>query len=116
MTPCHLPLLLFGAFDRHHFGDLLFPYVAAALPSGRTLYPVGLLARDLRRAGGHRVQALARFAARWGAWPTRVLHVGGEPLPGAVGIAYTGVGGVGLGELAHDLRAEFAALCAEAGL
>lgn len=163
-----LPLLLFGAFDRHNFGDLLFPHIAAALLPGRALIHAGLKARDLRRAGGHRVQALAAFAAHWGGRPIQVLHVGGELLtcdawqaavmlqaprqaaalaarpedppaprlawarqqlglpalapyllprgllPGAAGIAYAGVGGVGLGELAADVRAEVYARLAQA--
>ena len=28
------PIILFGAFDRHNFGDLLLPHIAAALMPG----------------------------------------------------------------------------------
>lgn len=74
------PTLLFGAFDRHNFGDLLFPHVATALLPGRELRFVGLAARDLRGWGGHRVEALATVAAQLGATPANLLHVGGELL------------------------------------
>ena len=47
-----IPVILFGAFDRHNFGDLLFPHVAAALLPGRDLRFAGLAERDLRGCGG----------------------------------------------------------------
>ncbi|MBE0547855.1 MAG: polysaccharide pyruvyl transferase family protein, partial [Rubrivivax sp.] len=37
-------IILFGAFDRHNLGDLLFPHIAAALLPGRTLVYAGLAA------------------------------------------------------------------------
>jgi hypothetical protein len=74
------PLLLFGAFDRHNFGDLLFPHIAAALLPERQPIFAGLAARDLRAHGGHRVAALAEVAAAWGGRPIDILHVGGELL------------------------------------
>lgn len=83
------PTVLFGAFDRHNFGDLLFPHIAAALLPGRELVFAGLAARDLRPFGGHRVEALADVAAAWGHHPEQpehpdhpvhLLHVGGEIL------------------------------------
>jgi hypothetical protein len=77
------PTVLFGAFDRHNFGDLLFPHIAAALLPGRDLVFAGLAARDLRPYGGHDVQALADVAAAWGrhpGHPVHLLHVGGEIL------------------------------------
>ena len=43
-----LPTLIFGAFDRHNFGDLLFPHVAAALLPERRLIFAGLAERDRR--------------------------------------------------------------------
>ena len=46
------PLILFGAFDRHNFGDLLFPHIATALLPGRELRFAGLALRDLRPYGG----------------------------------------------------------------
>ncbi len=74
------PLILFGAFDRHNFGDLLFPHVASALLQGRELVFAGLARRDLRAQGGHAVQALAQLAADWGPRPATLIHVGGEIL------------------------------------
>jgi hypothetical protein len=74
------PLLLFGAFDRHNFGDLLFPHIAAALLPGREIAFAGLAERDLRALGGHRVQALATLALERRERPFDVLHVGGETL------------------------------------
>lgn len=74
------PVLLFGAFDRHNFGDLLFPHIAAALLPGRRLIYAGLAVRDLAACGGHRVEALARLGIEWGDRPVDILHVGGEIL------------------------------------
>ncbi|RPH65574.1 MAG: polysaccharide pyruvyl transferase family protein, partial [Burkholderiales bacterium] len=74
------PVVLFGAFDRHNFGDMLFPHVAAALLAGRQLVFAGLAERDLRGHGGHRVRALAAVAAEFGQRPVHLVHVGGEIL------------------------------------
>ncbi len=74
------PLILFGAFDRHNFGDLLLPHIAAALLPGRALIHAGLAARDLRAYGGHAVRALAEVRATLGDKPADLLHVGGEVL------------------------------------
>lgn len=68
--------VLFGAFDRHTFGDLLFPHLLSTLLPGRGFAYCGLVARDLRRFGGHRVRALAGGASRF-------VHVGGELLSGS---------------------------------
>lgn len=74
------PLILFGAFDRHNFGDLLFPHIAAALLPGRELVYAGLAARDLRPWGGHEVRALRELLASAEAGSFDLLHVGGEIL------------------------------------
>ncbi len=74
------PLVLFGAFDRHNFGDLLFPHLAAALLPGRELVYAGLAARDLRAYGGHAVRALPEVLAAAPAQGLDLLHVGGEIL------------------------------------
>jgi len=68
------PPVLFGAFDRHNFGDLLFPHLLTALLPGQAWTFAGLVERDLRAFGGHRVEALAD------ARPIRLIHVGGELL------------------------------------
>lgn len=69
----HPPPVLFGAFDRHNFGDLLFPHLMTALLPGRTFAFAGLAARDLRAFGGHDVTPLP-------ARPTHLIHAGGELL------------------------------------
>lgn len=74
------PTILFGAFDRHNFGDLLFPHIAAALLPGENLIFAGLAERDLRAFGGHQVRVLAQLAVELGNRPANVLHVGGELL------------------------------------
>ncbi|MCL4764192.1 MAG: polysaccharide pyruvyl transferase family protein [Burkholderiales bacterium] len=74
------PVILFGAFDRHNLGDMLFPHVAAALLPGREFIFAGLAERDLRAEGGHRVEALCAVAARLGERPATLIHVGGEIL------------------------------------
>jgi hypothetical protein len=74
------PVVLFGAFDRHNLGDLLFPHIAQAMLGDVPLRFAGLAARDLRSVGGHRVEALGDLIAGWGDTPARLLHVGGETL------------------------------------
>ena len=83
MKPDHsasLPTILFGAFDRHNFGDLLFPHIASALLPGRRLLFAGLAARDLRDVGGHLITALPELAGQWGGERVNLLHAGGEIL------------------------------------
>jgi hypothetical protein len=74
------PLILFGAFDRHNFGDMLFAHVAAAMLAPREVVFAGLAARDLTAFGGHRLRAIAALAREWGEAPADVLHAGGEIL------------------------------------
>jgi hypothetical protein len=69
--------VLFGAFDRHNFGDLLFPHLMTALLPEQAFRFAGLAARDLQAFGGHRVSALA---AQGDARPAHLIHVGGEVL------------------------------------
>lgn len=69
----HSPLVLFGAFDRHNFGDLLFPHLLTALLPGQAFEFAGLAARDLRAFGGHRVGPLPAQAVQ-------LIHAGGELL------------------------------------
>ena len=75
-----VPTILFGAFDRHNFGDLLFPHIAAALLPEKNLVFAGLVERDLRCYGGHHVEALAHLATRWKDSPVNIVHAGGELL------------------------------------
>ncbi|CAG9164654.1 polysaccharide pyruvyl transferase family protein [Cupriavidus pinatubonensis] len=76
----HRPAILFGAFDRHNFGDLLLAHIAAHVMKGRALHYGGLADRDLSAYGGHKVRALARVAESLGDTPVDILHVGGEIL------------------------------------
>jgi hypothetical protein len=74
-------VILFGPFDRHNLGDLLFEHIASALLPGRELVVAGLAERDMRPFGGHHVRALADVARDWPAGrPVTVLHAGGEVL------------------------------------
>ena len=78
------PLILFGAFDRHNFGDLLLGQIAVnraltRLP-GKRLVLAGVAERDLRPWGGHQVHGIAGLAQEWGDRPVEVCHVGGELL------------------------------------
>lgn len=74
------PLILFGAFDRHNFGDLLLAHVAAARFQERPLVFAGVAEGDLRPWGGHQVRAIAELARAWGDRPADLCHVGGEIL------------------------------------
>jgi len=69
--------ILFGAFDRHNFGDLLFPHLMTALLPGLPCEFAGLAERDLQAFGGHRVKSLA---TREDNLPADLIHVGGELL------------------------------------
>ncbi|WP_257993362.1 polysaccharide pyruvyl transferase family protein [Cupriavidus pauculus] len=73
-------MILFGAFDRHNFGDLLLPHVMAHRLASRQLRYAGLVQRDLRGDGGHRVEAITRLNAAMGDSAVDILHVGGEIL------------------------------------
>jgi len=73
-------IILFGAFDRHNFGDLLFPHIASALLPSRDLVVAGRADRDLRLFGGHMVHALHRLAGDARIRGAHLIHVGGEIL------------------------------------
>jgi len=72
--------VLFGAFDRHNFGDLLFPHVVARMLAPRDVLYAGLAARDLRAWGGHLVCPFGDLAARSPEEALDVVHTGGELL------------------------------------
>jgi len=71
------PLVLFGAFDRHNFGDLLFPHLLTAMLPGHAFEMCGLAERDLRAFGGHEVRSLAEQGS---VQALHLIHVGGELL------------------------------------
>ena len=73
-------LVLFGAFDRHNFGDLLLAHCAVARYPGRKSVFAGLAARDLSAVGGHRVRALAEVIDAFRDEEVDLVHVGGEIL------------------------------------
>jgi hypothetical protein len=75
-----LPTILFGAFDRHNFGDLLFPHIAAALLEDKHCIFAGLAASDMRPYGGHQVRALAELSTQCRDRQVNIMHVGGELL------------------------------------
>lgn len=73
-------LILFGAFDRHNLGDLLFPHIISALlPEPQPLF-AGLAQHDMRVYGGHQVLALADLIRQHAGQPVSLIHVGGELL------------------------------------
>ncbi len=74
------PVILFGAWDRHNFGDLLFAHIAQALLPGCETLIAGLAARDMRRHGGHEVRAIAQIARERAGQGAVLLHAGGEIL------------------------------------
>jgi hypothetical protein len=75
-----IPTVLFGAFDRHNFGDLLFPHVIARMLPRNDLLFAGLVGRDLRAHGGHQVSAIAQVAKSLRERTVNLIHVGGELL------------------------------------
>ncbi|MGF6734939.1 hypothetical protein OKW50_007111 [Paraburkholderia youngii] len=79
-TGKHDAVVLFGAFDRHNLGDLLFSHVVAKLLACERVIFSGLAQRDLRVYGGHAVQALAQLAAERGKDRVHIVHAGGEIL------------------------------------
>ncbi|WP_151638272.1 polysaccharide pyruvyl transferase family protein [Noviherbaspirillum aerium] len=76
----NIPTIIFGAFDRHNFGDLIFPHVWEALAGGTDIVHAGLVERNLVALGGHKVHAIADLAIRYRDQPVRIVHAGGELL------------------------------------
>ncbi|WP_321895425.1 polysaccharide pyruvyl transferase family protein [Paraburkholderia heleia] len=74
------PTVIFGAFDRHNFGDLLIAQVVARMLPRRELLFAGLAARDPHGDGGPAAVALARIAAFSHERRVNVIHAGGELL------------------------------------
>jgi hypothetical protein len=74
------PTVIFGAFDRHNFGDLLVARVTARLLPHRELLFAGLAARKPRGDGGPATVALAQITTFARNRAVNVMHVGGELL------------------------------------
>lgn len=72
--------ILFGAFDRHNFGDMLFPHVVARMLPGRRVRFAGLRERDLRPYGGHFVESISTLATSPHDHALDIVHAGGELL------------------------------------
>ena len=68
------PIVLFGAFDRHNVGDLLFPHVAAAIHHGGSG-----TTHEAARAGV--AQAVVPQVADQHYWGRRVWELGLGPQP-----------------------------------
>ncbi|HZX31707.1 MAG TPA: polysaccharide pyruvyl transferase family protein [Rhodocyclaceae bacterium] len=82
MSSC--PIVLYGAFDRHNFGDFLLGHAAALRAAPRPCLFAGLRAVDYSALGGFPVERLGDVLAGWrqryGDAPIDLLHVGGEIL------------------------------------
>lgn len=74
------PVVIFGAFDRHNLGDLLFPHIVHALLHDRPCIMTGLAERDLSPWGGHRTLSLADVIRQTAGQRVHVIHAGGEVL------------------------------------
>ena len=87
-------LILFGAFGRHNFGDLLMPHVVSTLlaqyPHEQQVVYADLDSADMRPFGGHCVAAIGDLLRMPGR--TNVVHVGGETIGVSVGTAAAFIG------------------------
>lgn len=72
--------IVFGAFDRHNFGDMLFAHVVARMLPGHRLRFGGLAERDLRTYGGHFVESISTLATTCRGGTVDIVHAGGELL------------------------------------
>lgn len=72
--------IVFGAFDRHNFGDMLFAHIVARMLPGHRLRFAGLAERDLRADGGHFVESISALASTCRGRPVDIVHAGGELL------------------------------------
>lgn len=70
--------VIFGAFDRHNFGDLLFAHIVARELVDRNVVFAGVVERDLTQWGGHCVEALSKIAGD--PVKTDLIVAGGEVL------------------------------------
>jgi len=75
-----IDLVLFGAFDRHNYGDLLLARLAAEAAGRRRVHFAGLRAWDARAVAGFAVRSLADVLADVSPGGYDLYHVGGEIL------------------------------------
>jgi hypothetical protein len=77
-------VILFGAFERHNFGDMLMLYVFKKLLNKYdiTAIPASLVESDMSRYGGELVYSLSKIIGNLNVEVDMpVIHVGGETLP-----------------------------------
>ncbi|MEW9900715.1 polysaccharide pyruvyl transferase family protein [Chitinivorax sp. PXF-14] len=74
------PCIVFGAFDRHNLGDLLFPLVLSPFLAGRRVRHAGLVARDWSALAGYRVEPLRELMHEPDCAGAHLIHAGGELL------------------------------------
>lgn len=74
------PVVIFGAFDRHNLGDLLFAHIAQSLLQDRQCIVTGLVHRDLTPWGGHQVISLSEAVQQTAGRRSHWVHAGGELL------------------------------------
>ena len=78
--------ILYGAFGRYNFGDMLFPYVIEKLLTQNNikidLEYCDILSADMSKHGGHKVKSIVDFLDY--SELINVVHIGGETLGCAV--------------------------------
>jgi polysaccharide pyruvyl transferase WcaK-like protein len=86
--------LLYGAFGRHNFGDMLFPHIITKLLDKNNIdldiEYCDLLSRDMTSMGGHNVKSITEFTDY--DKEINIIHVGGE------------TGGCGVSQALHMLH------------
>lgn len=80
MTTTPHTTILFGAFDRHNFGDMLFPHIVSAMLPDQPFVYAGLMEQDFHHYGGHIVSAISALTETLEDRPVKLIHVGGEIL------------------------------------
>ena len=78
MNNPNVKTLLFGASDRHNFGDLLMPHMFQRLDTDTPFIVCGSETADMRYCGGHMVRAVGEFFNDPDT--VNVIHTGGETL------------------------------------
>ncbi len=72
--------ILYGAFGRHNFGDMLFPHIISKMLEDtkikHNLEFCDIISRDMTEFGGHDVKSIANFIDCGD--EVNVIHVGGE--------------------------------------
>lgn len=72
--------ILYGAFARHNFGDMLFPHILESLLKSNSIKTeleyCDIISRDMSEYGGHKVRSISDFFDYEA--QINVIHVGGE--------------------------------------